>query len=72
MLGSTNPALPLRRYRVSRANFEADALTNILARGPYRGNIQSFSVWSFRLLLWPGAAVDGGVRNASKRSFTIA
>ena len=35
-------------------------------------NTQSLSLWSLRLLLWPGTAVDGGVRNASKRSFTIA
>jgi CRP/FNR family transcriptional regulator, cyclic AMP receptor protein len=44
----------------------------------YNGHIevhsrpQSLSVGSLRLLLWPGTAVDGGVRNASKRSLTMA
>ena len=41
-------------------------------RNQARVDTQSLSVESLRLLLRPGTAVDGGVRNASKRSFTIA
>jgi hypothetical protein len=51
------------------ANIQADAGTNVPSRQWW--NTQSFSVWSLLLLLWLGTAVGGGVRNASKRSFTI-
>ena len=54
----------------SCTNNHADAGRNVRSR--QRWNNQSVSVWSFRLLLWPGTAVDGGVRNASNRSFTTA
>jgi hypothetical protein len=68
MLGSTNPAPLLRRYCVGRISRPTQT-PHPRSRSRWRWKAQSFSV---RLLLWPGAAVDGGVRNASKRSFTIA